>query len=170
MEPERPVGVRRRVWMVRLAAWGTVLVLAVIAFNLRAGSSTGDYQGANGEQLNGSTAQKQAIWAVMDGDKVRELDITWRFECDNGGEIEPWGGTFRDATDHFEWHGSEFSFEDEGELPRTDEGWVPRVRVEVSGRGEEGHASGESGAVMWWKRGRERGTVCRSGRVSWSVP
>jgi hypothetical protein len=171
---ERPpldeAAVHRRVFLVRLAAWGTVLILAVVAFNLRAGASPATDHGANGPQVNGRTSQGRPIWAVMEGDRVREIDITWGFTCDNGGELEPWGGTFRDSTDEFDWNGNEFSFEDRAELPPNESGWVTHVKVDVRGRGEDGRASGDSGAVMWWERDGERGTVCRSGRVTWSIP
>jgi hypothetical protein len=163
--------VHRRIWIVRMAAWGTVLVLAVIAFNLRAGASAGTEHGANGPQLNGRTSQGQPIWAVMEGDRVREVDLTWHFECEGGGSLEPWGGTFRDSTDHFAYDGREFSVNDQGELPESPDGWVAHVKVELNGRADPGGgASGSSAAVMWFERGTERGAVCRSGRVAWSVP
>jgi hypothetical protein len=158
----------RGTWRIRLAAWGAVLVLAVVAFNVRAGAAPDVDNGANGEQRNGTTSQGQAIWAVVDGDRVRELSVTWEFTCDGGGELEPFGGTFRSGD--FSYDGREFTIEDRSELPESEDGWVAHVKVELGGRSEaDGGASGDSAAVMWFQRGDERGAVCRSGPVSWSV-
>src|SRR3712207_6366219 len=113
---------QRRVWPVRLAAWGTVLVLAVIAFNVRAGADRIEH-GANGAQVNGETSQRLPIWAVVGDERVREMRMVWRFDCDNGRELEAFGVTLRDSVDGFTFSGREFDFEDEREPPATD-GWV----------------------------------------------
>lgn len=164
--------VQRRVFMVRMAAWGTVLVLAVIAFNLRAGASTGTEHGANGPQLNGRTSQGQTIWAVVADERVREIEMNWRFECDNGGELEPFGGTFRDSTDRFDYDGRSFSEEVDDDLPESADGWTAHLKAEIDGEVEADGTtvSGTSAAVMWFTRGRERGATCRSGPVRWSIP
>ena len=178
MGPDLPEGetrldeaaVQRRVFVVRMAAWGTVLLLAVIAFNLRAGSTEAD-QGFNGPQVNGSTSQGQAIWAASDGDRVREIRMTWAFECDTGGELEPFGGTFRDSTDEFEYDGSRFRVEVDDDFPEGADGWTAHLKAEIDGdTSGEGRASGTTSAVMWFTRGKERGATCQSERVRWSVP
>jgi hypothetical protein len=159
----------RNVWRVRFAAWGTVLVLAVVAFNLRAGASTDVENGANGDQVNGTTNQGRAIWAVMEGERVRELGMTWEFECEDGSELEPFGATFHSADVHHD--GKRFRIADEREFPEDPDGWVAHVKVELGGRSEPaGTVSADSAAVMWFQRGAERGVVCRSGPVSLSIP
>ena len=164
-------GSQRRVLLVRLAAWGTVLVLAVVAFNVRSGASGRTTEhGANGEQVNGETSQGMPIWAVVGDGRVREIRMAWRFECDNGGELEPFGVTLRDSVDGFEFRGREFSFEDERELPPSEDGWVGTASVSVSGETREGGVvAGESSASMRFNRGSETGATCRSDTVRWSV-
>jgi hypothetical protein len=161
----------RKVLLVRLAAWGTVLLLAVVAFNLRSGATARVVEnGANGAQLNGETSQGMAIWAVVEDARVREIRMVWRFECDNGGELDPFGVTFRDSVNGFEFHGREFSFADERELPASDDGWVATASVSVSGRTTDGgDIAGESSASMRFERGADSGTTCRSGPVDWSI-
>jgi len=156
---------------VRLAAWGTVLVLAVVAFNVRSGASgrTTD-QGANGDQVNGETSQYMPIWAVVGNGHVREIRMAWRFDCDRGWEIDPFGVTLRDSVDGFEWNGSGFKFEDERDVRWSDDGWMAHASVKVSGRTrEDGGAGGESSVVMSFSRGSEKGGTCRSGPVRWSI-
>jgi hypothetical protein len=162
---------QRRVWLVRVAAWGTVLVLAALAFNLRSGATARVVEnGANGDQVNGETSQGVPIWAVVDGGRVREIRMVWRFECDNGGELEPFGVTLRDSVDGFDFRGREFSFAEERELPASEDGWVARASVDVSGERRDGGAlAGEASAVMRFTRGSERGTTCRSGPVQWHI-
>ena len=158
----------RRVFLVRLAAWGAVLALAVIAFNVRGGTSDPE-QGANGEQRDGLTSQGAGMWAVVDGKRVRELGMTWRVECDNGEELDTFSGTFH--TSDLSHEGRTVRAEDERELPGEGDGWVAHVKTELTGELEPtGNLSGHSTAVVWFQRGVERGTVCRSGRVSWSIP
>lgn len=162
---------QRRVFLVRLAAWGTVLVLAVLAFTLRSGASGRTVeQGANGDQVNGLTSQRVPIWAVVGDGRVRELRMAWRFDCDSGGDLDPVGITLRDSVDGFEFRGREFSYEDERDFPPSEDGWVATVKVSVSGRLSEGRGvQGESSAVMRFNRGSEPGATCRSGDVSWSA-
>lgn len=161
----------RRVLLVRLAAWGTVLVLAVVAFNVRSGATARVTEhGANGDQLNGETSQGMPIWAVSADGRVREVRMVWRFECDNGGELDPFGVTFRDSVNGFEFDGREFSFADERELPATDDGWVATASVSVSGRTrDDGTIAGESSATMRFERGSDSGATCRSGPVDWAA-
>ena len=179
MEPERPetqagpdeAALQRRVFMVRMAAWGTVLLLAVIASNLRAGSSDGADQGANGSQLNGRTSQGLPIWAVVDGTRVHEIRMTWHFDCGDDGELEPFGGTFRESTDEFEFDGRRFEVEVDDDFPEGADGWTAHLKAEIAGSTSgEGRASGTSSAVMWFTRGSERGSTCHSERVRWSLP
>lgn len=155
----------------RLAAWGTVLVLAAVAFNLRSGATARVVEnGANGDQVNGETSQGVPIWAVVDEDRVREIRMAWRFDCDNGGRLAPFGVTFRDSVHGFEFRGREFSFADEQELPASEDGWVAVASVSVSGEtSEDGRIEGESSVVMRFSRGAERGTTCRSGPVQWHI-
>jgi hypothetical protein len=158
----------RRVFLVRIAAWGTVLVLAVIAFNVRAGASGPD-QGANGAQRNGTTSQGDGVWAVVDGDRVRELGMNWELECDNGSDFESFGGTYQESDLRFD--GRSFRGEDESESRTDDGGWVAHYKSELSGTSEpDGTLSGSTAAVVWFQRGAERGAVCRSGAVRWSIP
>jgi hypothetical protein len=163
---QRAAAVQRRIFLVRLAAWGTVLVLAAIAFNLRAGAAEPD-NGANGPQLNGETSQKLPIWAVVSDDSVREIEMNWRLECDNGDDVDSWGGTFRAGTDEFDSDGRRFNVKDRFERDATD-GWTVHVKVELSGSTKTGdRAEGTAAAVMWFQRGDERGAECRSGVVKW---
>lgn len=165
----REASFQRRVFLVRLAAWSTVLVLAVIAFNIRAGANPPD-QGANGLQLNGTTEQGQPLWVVTDGENVRGIDLKWKLRCDNGETIQSWGGTFRAGTDEFDFDGPRFSIEDRHTSDATD-GWT--VHVDVKGRGEAKaggkRAVGTASAVMRFERDGQRGAECRSGQVSWSA-
>jgi hypothetical protein len=167
MDPEaRQAAIQRRIFLVRLAAWGTVLVLAAIAFNLRAGASEPD-NGANGPQLNGETDQKLPIWAVVGDGQVREIEMRWRAECDNGDDVDSWGGTFRAETDEWDANGRRFTVKDRYERDATG-GWTAYVKVELTGEAKsEGRAEGEGAVVMWFQRGKERGTECRSGVVRW---
>jgi hypothetical protein len=159
----------RRVFLVRLAAWGTVLVLAVIAFNVRAGASGGTEQGANGEQRNGTTSQHRGMWAVVDGERVRELGMTWDLECDNGSHFKSFSGTYHESDLRFD--GRSLRGDDESESRADDDGWVAHYKSELSGTvGSDGSIAGDSAAVAWFQRGTERGAVCRSDPVGWSVP
>jgi hypothetical protein len=163
--------VQRRVFVVRMAAWGTVLLLAVIAFNLRAGASADTDQGANGPQVNGRTSQGQAIWSIADREQVREIQMSWQFKCEGGGRLEPFGGTFRDSTDHFDYDGAKFKVAIEDEMPQGKDGWTAHLKAEVGGEVHaDGQAVGTSAAVMWFTRTGQRGAVCRSGPVRWSTP
>lgn len=157
----------RRVWRVRLAAWGTVLVMAVVAFNVRTGAPDPD-EGANGPPRNGTTDQGEAVWAVAD-ERVREFGITWEFGCDDGTELREFSATYRQG--QLRYDGRSFRATDESRLRGGRDGWVPHVRSELSGRpGPSGELSGHASAVLWFQRGTERGPLCRSGRVGWSIP
>lgn len=171
MEGERPTPDHaarpRRVLLVRLAAWGAVLVLAVVAFNVRAGASDPD-QGANGEQRNGTTSQGEGIWVVTGGDRVQEVGLTWEFACSDGS-FEKVAGTFRARDLHRD--GRSFWSEDEGVVGPEKDGWVEHVRSEVRGTAApSGALSGTAAAELWLERGVERRAICRSGRVHWSIP
>lgn len=162
---------QRRVFMVRMAAWGTVLVLAVIAFNMRAGASAGTDQGANGPQVNGRTSEGQPIWSISEGGKVREIEMSWQFKCDGGGDLTPFGGTFRDSTDGFEYDGARFSASVEDELRQGSDGWTPHLKARIDGETHaDGRTTGTSAAVMWFTRDGESGATCRSKPVGWSTP
>ena len=163
---EREAAIHRRVFLVRLAAWGTVLVLAAIAFNLRAGATEPE-NGANGPQLNGETDQKLPMWAVVADGEVREIEMKWRLECDNGTDVDSWGGTFRTGTDEFDADGRSFTVRDRFERDATD-GWTAHAKIELGGRvGPGERVEGTGAAVMWFERGERRGTECRSGVVKW---
>jgi hypothetical protein len=159
---------QRRVWPVRLAAWGTVVVLAVVAFNVRTGAGRTEY-GANGAQVNGETSQRMPIWAVVGDGRVREMRMAWRFDCDNDAEVRGFGVTLRDSVDGFTFRGRRFGFEDEREIPSAD-GWTARATVSVTGRTDRrGGAAGRSSATVRFSRGAVRGATCRSGPVRWSA-
>lgn len=146
---------------VRLAAWGSVLVAAAVAFNLRAGTEGAD-AGANGPQLNGRTSQHLPMWVVAgDQGRVREIRMAWRFRCERGGTIAPFGMVARAGTAGFEAHGSRFTFEDSRELPHGD-GETVHVHVRLAGTAERGRTSAEV-------RFGEAGMSCRSGPVRWTA-
>lgn len=150
---------------VRLAAWGTVLVLAVIAFNVRAGSGDVD-QGANGPQLNGRTSQGLPIWAVLDeeGERVREIRMVWKVRCEDGQAIDPVGLVARDSVDGFKRRGGGFAFAETREFDEGD-GWTSTVRSRIEGASASGTASVE----IAFRQSDVDGFTCRSGPVRWSV-
>ena len=166
---EAHMAAARRVLKVRLAAWGTVLVMAVGAFTLRAGASTAPDNGANGPQVNGVTEQSKGIWSVSDGDRIRELRMVWRFACENGGELT-FGMTLRDSVDNFRYRGERFEFTTEEDLPPGGDGWVAHISARIDGelRGA-GSSAGASEATMTFRRGEQQGTTCRSGPVRWTI-
>jgi hypothetical protein len=177
MQPESPdsspspdeASVQRRIFLVRLAAWGTVLLLAVVAFNVRAGRSDAEH-GANGPQVNGRTSQGLPIWAVTEDGRIREIRMVWRFECDNDGELGAFGLTLRDSVDGFERRDGGWTYDEDDDLPTSDHGWVAHIAVSANGRAapDETH-SGESSAVMSFTRGATKGATCHSGPVNWWV-
>ncbi len=153
-------------WLVRLAAWGTVLVMAVVAFNVRTGASAPDRRG---ELRNGRTDERAPVWAVVDGETVQELGITWDFECEDGTELRKFSATF--GPGQLRREGRQFRATEGSTLREAPDGWVPHVRSELSGRVETGGTvTGTSEALLWFQRGSERGAVCRSGPVSWTIP
>jgi hypothetical protein len=151
---------------VRLAAWGTVLLLAVVAFNVRAGAGEEVDQGANGAQLNGRTSQDLPIWAVLDedGERVREIRMVWKVRCDEGARIKPFGLVARDSVRGFRSRAGWFEFAD---TRRFDEGrgWTSIVRSRIQG----GTGGGTASVEIRFQQGDVDGFTCRSGRVSWSV-
>jgi hypothetical protein len=150
---------------VRLAAWGTVLVLAAIAFNVRAGSGDVD-QGANGPQLNGRTSQGLPIWAVLDqeGERVREIRMVWKVRCEDGQAIDPVGLVARDSVKSFRHRAGGFTFGETREFDEGD-GWTSTVRSRIDG----GRSGGTASAEVRFEQSGVDGFTCRSGRVRWSV-
>ncbi|HEX8648592.1 MAG TPA: hypothetical protein VF715_16985 [Thermoleophilaceae bacterium] len=150
---------------VRLAAWGTVLVLAVVAFNLRTGAADVDH-GANGPQLNGRTSQGLPIWAVLDSDgqRVREIRMVWRVRCDGGNAIDPVGLVARASADGFRRRDGGFAFAQTREFDEGD-GWTSRVRSRIDGSATSGTASVE----VRFRQHDVEGFTCRSGPIRWSV-
>jgi hypothetical protein len=148
---------------VRLAAWGTVLVAAAIAATLRAGATEVD-PGANGPQRNGTTSQGLPIWVVADGDGVREIRMVWRFRCDKGETIRPFGLTASEHVPGFERRDRGFHFADRRDLP-TRSGWTAKVHVTLDGTARRGTSSAE----VRFADGAERGPTCRSGPVRWAT-
>jgi hypothetical protein len=150
---------------VRLAAWGTVLVLAAVAFNLRTGAADEVEQGANGPQLNGRTSQGQPIWAVAEDGRVREIRMVWKVRCEDGAQVDPVGLIARRGVDGFRPRGaSGFTFADSHEFDEGD-GWTSTVRSRIEGTGSRGTASVE---VRFRQRDVD-GFTCRSGQIRWSV-
>jgi hypothetical protein len=163
--------VGRRTLLVRLAAWGTVLLLAALAFTLRSGASPQVEQGANGPQLNGRTDQGHPVWLVEGDGRVREIRMVWALDCDNDSGLDAYGVTFRDSVDGFAYDGDGFEYAGERDLPAGDDGWVAHAKVSVDGRLASGGAHrGRSSAELTFTRRGTRGVTCRSGRVSWSIP
>ena len=148
---------------VRLAAWGTVLVAALLAATLRVGATDG-HPGANGPQVNGTTSQGLPMWVVADGDRVREIRMAWRFRCDQGEKIRTFGVTARENVPGFDRRGGGFHFEDGRDLA-TRSGWTAAVQVELDG----GAPRGTSSAEVHFTRDGESGATCRSGPVRWTT-
>ena len=149
---------------VRLAAWGTVLVLAVVAFNLRAGAADDVDHGANGPQLNGRTSQRQPIWSVLEDGRVREIRMVWEMRCADGSRLEPFGVTARDSVESFRHHDGGFSFTERRDLPHAD-GSIANVEARIEGTATRGTSSAE----IRFRRDGKAGATCRSGPVRWSV-
>lgn len=151
---------------VRLLAWGTVLVVAAIAFNVRAGAGNEVDNGANGPQLNGRTSQGIPIWAVLDedGERIREIRMAWRVRCDGGQRIDPFGLTARDSVRGFRTHGDWFAFADTRRFDEGD-GWMSTVRSRITGDA----ASGTAFVEIAFRQSDVDGFTCRSGPVRWSL-
>jgi hypothetical protein len=151
---------------VRLLAWGAVLVVAAIAFNVRAGAGDEVDNGANGPQLNGRTSQGQPIWAVLDqdGERVREIRMIWKVRCDGGGRVDPFGLTARDSVRGFRSHDGWFAFAD---VRRFDEGggWTSTVRSRITGDA----AGGTAAVEIRFEQSDVDGYTCRSGPIGWSL-
>lgn len=146
---------------IRLAAWGTVLVFAAVAFNLRVGSADEVEQGANGPQVNGRTSQGEPIWAVLADGRVREIRMQWSMRCDNGRRLDPFGLTARD----FKQQDGRFTFAQSREFDEGD-GWTSRVRSRIEGSASRGTASVE----IRFSQGDVGGFTCRAGPVRWTIP
>lgn len=151
---------------VRLAAWGTVLVLAAIVSTVRAGAGDEVDHGANGPQLNGRTSQGMPIWAVLDADgrRVREIRMVWEMRCDGGREIYPVGLTARDSVSSFKTDDGGFTFAETRAIP-DDDGWVRTVESRIDG----GTRSGTARAEVNFTSDGKKGWSCRSGPVRWSL-
>lgn len=149
---------------VRLAAWGTVLVLAAVAFNVRAGAGDEVENGANGPQRNGRTSQGQPIWAVVEDGRVREIRMVWEVRCDEGARIDPFGLTARDSVESFKHDDSGFTFAEVRKFHEGD-GWTSNVRSRIEGSAWTGTASLE----IRFRQDDVDGFTCRSGPVRWSL-
>lgn len=151
---------------VRLAAWGTVLVLAAVAFNLRTGAADDVDHGANGPQLNGHTSQGQPIWAVLDADgrRVREIRMVWKVRCDGGEQVDPFGLVARDSVDGFRRRDGGFSFAQTRDFDEGD-GWTSTVRSRIDG----GTTSGTASVEIRLRQNDVDGFTCRSGPIRWAV-
>jgi hypothetical protein len=144
---------------VRLAAWGTVLVLALIAATVRVGADE-VYEGVNGPQLNGTTSQGRAFWLVAADGRVREVRMVWRFRCEGGMRVEPLGMTARDTGAGFDQlDGGRFRFADRRHLAGRD-GDGAEVDVRIEGDARRGTSSAEI---------RLADATCRSGPVRWTT-
>jgi hypothetical protein len=148
---------------VRLAAWGTVLVLAAVAFNVRTGAAEDAGHGANGPQLNGRTSQGAPIWAVVE-DGVREIRMVWKLRCESGAQVDPVGLVAREGVDGFRRRGGGFTFADTREFDEGD-GWTSTVRSRIDG----GASSGTASVEVRFRQGDVDGFTCRSGRIRWAV-
>lgn len=146
---------------IRLAAWGTVLVLAAVAFNLRVGSADEVEQGANGPQVNGRTSQGEPIWAVLDDGRVREIRMQWAMRCDGGRRLDRFGLTARDVKQQ----DGGFTFT---QTRHFDEGggWTSRLRSRIEGSASRGTASVE----IRFSQGDVDSFTCRAGPVRWTIP
>jgi hypothetical protein len=149
---------------VRLLAWGTVLVVAAIAFNVRAGAGPDVDHGTNGPQLNGHTSQGQPIWAVVEDGRVREIRMVWEVRCDEGARIKPFGLTARDSVKGFRGHEGWFTFADTRRFDEGD-GWTSTARSRITGDATGGTAAVE----IRFEQGDVDGFTCRSGPVRWSL-
>lgn len=155
----------RRSLRIRLAAWGTVLVMAVLAFTLRAGATDEVDHGANGPQLDGRTAQGQPIWAVLEDGRVREIRMVWELRCDDGSRLDPFGVQARDGVESFRHERRGFTFEERRDLPRGD-GSIANVHARIVGTTA---TSGTASAEIRFRRDGDDGPECRSGPVRWRV-
>jgi hypothetical protein len=164
---------RRLVLVVRLAVSGTVLLLALGVYFLRAGHD-GPAVAPPVMRMTGATSQGLTrVWAVNNGGHIDGVHIVWRLRCTNGATWPaPMGVAFHDPADRFKRDGRSFSVNSEFAYPPKG-GWIAYTNVRVDGtlHADGRGAHGQSASVVKWistSTGRAGGT-CSSGPVSWTA-
>ncbi|MEA2396766.1 MAG: hypothetical protein QOK25_322 [Thermoleophilaceae bacterium] len=164
---------RRLVLLVRLAVYGTVLLLALGVYFLSLGHDA-PAVASPGRQMTGNTSQGLTrVWAVNNGGHIDGVHIVWKLRCTNGATWPaPLGVAFHDPADRFRRDGRTFSVSSEfAYAPKG--GWIAYAIVRADGmlHADGRSAHGQSASVVKWisaTTGRT-GATCSSGPVSWKT-
>jgi hypothetical protein len=155
---------RRTVFLLRFGIWVLVVVLAVVAFHLRAvRAAQGEHEPSR--QLNGVTSQGMPIWATVDGGRVVTVQMNWRASCRHETGSFPWPATFSEPADAFVRDGRRFS-------AGHTRGWPERTARPSFSERVEGVLSGDArsargtATLSWTGDRRFPASACRAS-VRW---
>jgi hypothetical protein len=164
---------KRAVLLMRLAIYGTVLIVAAGVYALRAGPAPDDAAANGGHtleaQLAGRTNERLPVeMSLVDGE-IRRLHVRWQMTCENERQTNPSGISFSsDHGDRFERHGTAFHV---GGRETQDMGGGESVLyvVDVSGRVEGNAAEGHGHLTETWFRDGQMVDRCHSDEIVWRV-
>jgi hypothetical protein len=163
---------KRAVLLMRLAVYGTVLVLAGGVYALRAGRAPDDAAANGGHtveaELAGRTSERLPVQMSLVDGQIRRLHVRWRMSCENGPR-PPSGISFSsDYGDRFERRGTTFHV---GGRETQDMGGGVSVLyvVDVSGRIVGEAAEGRGHLTETWFRDGQVVDRCHSGEITWRV-
>jgi hypothetical protein len=163
---------KRAVLLMRLAVYGTVLVLAAGVYALRAGRTPDDAAANGGHtvegQLAGRTNERLPAQMLLVDGEIRRLHVVWQMSCQNEPR-PPSGISFSgDYGDRFERRGTTFHV---GGRETQDMGGGESVRyvVDVSGRVDGNAAEGRGHLTETWLRDGRVVDRCHSKEIVWQV-
>lgn len=158
-----------RVLLMRVALYGSVLVIGGVLLSARPGGGDAAARVASGlpaRHLDGRTSEGLRASAITHFGQVRYVHVMWRMRCDHERRERSaigFRGGFRRHVDGF-WVG--------GPQRRTFHGGLSlRYVADVTGRaaGDGRSASGRGSLVETWYRHGRVVNRCRSGEVRWGV-
>ena len=165
----------RVVFLVRLAVYGTVALLAIAVYFVRANRADPVEPTAPadaGVQMNGTTSHGTAMWVIKREGRITQVHVNWpELACTGRARWPAFDRTLGEWQPTFHRHGPHFTVADTHSLPPGADGWVTHVSAEVGGRlSRDGRtAEGWTSLTVRWLRDGHTGAVCESGQLDWSA-
>ena len=164
---------KRAVLLMRLAIYGTVLILAAGLYALRAGRAPDDAAANGGHtveaELSGRTNERLPVQVSLVSGEIREVHMRWRMTCENERHTNPSAVHFGSAYgDRIERRGSTFHV---GGRADQDMGGGATVRydADVSGRVDGNAAEGRAHLTETWLRDGRVVDRCHSDEIVWQI-
>jgi hypothetical protein len=159
----------KAVVLMRIALYGTVLLLAGGVYALRTSSASSHR--ASGTDLSGRTGEDLPVRVATDGRSVVYVHVRFEMSCADGVDRGPSGfGFSEDYGDRFLRRGRHFDVSGFSQQ-QLEDGWSVRYGGAVAGNltADGGAAAGTAWAHETWYRNGRYMVGCDSRNVTWSA-